>query len=55
MTAYIIRRLLVLPLVITGLFVLVFGLYSLLDPYEKAALYVRDITELKNCNLNELV
>ncbi|MGY4707759.1 ABC transporter permease [Candidatus Bipolaricaulota sp. J31] len=55
MVAYIIRRLLILPLVITGLFVLVFGLYSLLDPYEKAALYVRDITELKNRNINELI
>jgi peptide/nickel transport system permease protein len=40
MTAYIIRRLLLLPLILSGLVVLVFGLTMLLDPIERASLYV---------------
>lgn len=43
MTAYIIRRLLLLPITLFGVTVFVFGVYSLLDPAMKAALYVRDI------------
>jgi peptide/nickel transport system permease protein len=40
MTRYIIRRLLILPIVMLGLSVLVFGMMQLLGPAERAALYV---------------
>ena len=43
MTAYIIRRLLQLPITLVGVTVLVFALMQLLDPVERSALYVRDI------------
>jgi peptide/nickel transport system permease protein len=40
MTRFIIRRLLILPLILLGLSILIFGLLQLLDPAERAALYV---------------
>ena len=40
---YIIRRLLVLPLVLIFVTMFIFGMLSLLTPYERAALYVSDI------------
>jgi peptide/nickel transport system permease protein len=43
MLNYIIRRLLILPIIIAGISVLIFGMLSLLTPYERAALYVTDI------------
>ena len=43
MTAYIIRRLLQMPLTLFGVTVLIFGLMQLLTPVERSALYVRDI------------
>jgi len=53
--AYIVRRLLLLPIVIFGLIVLIFGMYSLLDPYQKAAVFISDVTELKNRDINDLI
>jgi peptide/nickel transport system permease protein len=43
MSQYIIRRLLLLPVIIFGVTVLIFGMLSFLDPAERAALYVRQI------------
>ncbi len=43
MLAYVIRRLLILPLLVFGVTVLIFAMLSLLTPYERAALYVTDI------------
>lgn len=43
MTSYIIRRLLVLPLVLLFVTLFIFGMLSLLTPYERASLYVSDI------------
>lgn len=40
MTHYIIRRFLILPIVLLGLSVLIFAMLQLLDPFERAALYV---------------
>ncbi len=40
MGRYIIRRLLILPVVLIGLSILVFGMISLLDPAERASLYL---------------
>jgi peptide/nickel transport system permease protein len=43
MFTYIIRRLLILPLVAAAVSVVIFGMISMLTPYERAALYVHDI------------
>jgi peptide/nickel transport system permease protein len=43
MVNYIIRRLLLVPLLLFGVTVLLFGMLSFLSPVERSALYVRDI------------
>ena len=43
MLNYIIRRLLILPVILIGVTMLVFAMLSLLTPYERASLYVSDI------------
>jgi peptide/nickel transport system permease protein len=43
MTAYIIRRLLQLPITLFGVTLMIFALMQLLTPVERSALYVRDI------------
>jgi peptide/nickel transport system permease protein len=43
MTAYIIRRLIQLPITLLGVTVLIFAMLQLLTPVERSALYVRDI------------
>lgn len=45
MLSYIIRRLLILPVILLGVTVLIFAMLSLLTPYERAALYVSDISK----------
>lgn len=42
---YIIRRLLIMPVIIGGISLLIFGMLSMLTPYERAALYVGDISK----------
>jgi len=49
MSTYIIRRLLLLPVLLFGVTVLIFGMVSFLSPVERSALYIRDIPR------NELV
>lgn len=48
MFRYVIRRLLFLPLILFGVTILIFGILQLLDPAERAALYVRDIPKNPN-------
>jgi len=43
MTQYIIRRLLLIPVILLGVTLLIFGMLSFLEPAERAALYIRDI------------
>lgn len=43
MLAYILRRLMIIPLLLTGVTVLIFAMLSMLTPYERASLYVQDI------------
>ncbi len=43
MTQYIIRRLLLLPVIIVGVTMMIFAMLSFLSPAERAALYIRDI------------
>jgi len=48
MTTYIIRRLLLVPVLLFGVTVLIFGMLSFLTPVERSALYVRDIPKNQN-------
>lgn len=48
MARYIIRRLLFLPLILFGVTILIFGILQLLDPAERAALYVKDVPKNPN-------
>lgn len=43
MTNYIIRRVLIIPLILFGVTALIFGMMQFLSPEERSALYVRDI------------
>jgi peptide/nickel transport system permease protein len=43
MLRYIIRRLLIMPVLLLGVSVLIFAMLSMLTPYERASLYVHDI------------
>jgi len=43
MGTYIVRRLLIMPLILLGLSLLIFAMLELLDPVERASLYVHDI------------
>jgi peptide/nickel transport system permease protein len=45
MLSYIIRRLLIMPLIIIGVSMLIFSMLSMLTPYERASLYVGDISK----------
>jgi len=43
MLAYIVRRLLIVPVLLLGVTLLIFAMLSMLTPYERASLYVTDI------------
>ena len=43
MVNYIIRRILILPVILFGVTALIFGMLQFLSPEERSALYVRDI------------
>ena len=47
MIAYIIRRLLLLPVVIAGVSILIFSLMQLMSPFSRLAVYVTDPDQLK--------
>jgi peptide/nickel transport system permease protein len=53
MVNYIIRRILILPLILFGVTALIFGMLQFLSPEERSALYVRDIP--RNANQLEAV
>lgn len=55
MIAYIVRRLFLLPVVIAGLLLLTFAMWSLLSPYQRLASFIHDPTELKGRDPKELV
>jgi len=48
MLSYIIRRLLLLPVILFGVTFLIFCVFSLLSPMERLATYVHDPATLKN-------
>ena len=43
MFRYIVRRLLIMPVILFGVTILIFAMLSMLTPYERASLYVTDI------------
>lgn len=47
MTTYVLRRLLLLPLVLIGVTLLIFGLLQLLSPFSRLAMYVTNPDQLK--------
>src|SRR5512144_3285031 len=48
MVTYIIRRLLLVPLLLFGVTILIFGMLQFLGPVERSALYVRDVPRNEN-------
>ncbi len=48
MTNFIIRRLLLVPVLLFGVTILIFGMLQFLEPAERAALYIRDIPRNAN-------
>lgn len=54
MLRYIIRRLLMMPILLFGISILIFGMMQLLTPYERVSLYVSDIPK-KTGSLDALV
>ena len=55
MLAYIIRRLLLMPVVVFGCIILVFCFLQLLHPYQRVALYVQSPAELKSVDFEMLI
>lgn len=54
MLAYIARRLLIMPLILFGVTILIFTMLSMLTPYERAALYIKDIPKRQGA-IDEIV
>ncbi|NJN54052.1 MAG: ABC transporter permease [Anaerolineae bacterium] len=48
MITYIIRRLLMMPLILLGVTFLIFGMLQIMGPVERSALYVRDVPKSEN-------
>lgn len=48
MVAYIVRRLLILPIILIGVTMLIFAFLQVLGPVERSALYVRDIPKTES-------
>ncbi len=55
MINFIIRRLLILPIILFGVTLLVFGMMSLLGPYERVSTYIKSPAELKTADIDQLV
>ncbi len=55
MINYIIRRLLILPVILFGVSVLVFAMLMLVGPYQRLSTYIKSPAELKTANLDSLV
>ena len=55
MLSFIIRRLLLIPVVVFGCILLVFAVMQLLSPYQRLSLYISSPAELKTADPDELV
>jgi len=52
---YIIRRLLILPIILFGVSLLVFSMLMLIGPYQRLSTFIKSPAELKSANLDSLV
>jgi len=55
MLSYIIRRLLMLPIVVFGCILLVYIVMQFMTPYQRVSVYISSPNELKNTDIDELV
>jgi ABC-type dipeptide/oligopeptide/nickel transport system permease component len=55
MLSYIIRRLLMLPIVVFGCILLVYTVMQFMTPYQRVSVFISSPNELKNTNIDELV
>ncbi len=55
MINYIIRRLLILPIILFGITLIIFGMMMLLSPYQRVSTYISSPDELRNVDVDELV
>lgn len=55
MISYIVRRLLILPIILIGVTLLVFSMIMMLGPYERLSTYIKDPAQLKNVDVDVLV
>ena len=55
MFAYIVRRLIFLPVVLIGVTVMVFGMLQFLNPYQRVFVYVPDPTKITGEGLDQLI
>lgn len=55
MISYIVRRLLILPIILIGVTLLVFSMIMMLSPYQRLSTYVTDPSQLKNIDVDVLV
>lgn len=55
MLAYIVRRLLILPVVVFGCILLVFGFMQMLSPYQRLSVYINDPAQLKTVDFDVLI
>jgi len=55
MLSYIIRRLLMLPIVVFGCILLVYIVMQFMTPYQRVSVYISSPNELKNTNIDDLV
>lgn len=55
MISYIVRRLLILPIILLGITLILFGMMMLLSPYQRVSTYISGPEELRNVEIDELV
>ena len=55
MLPYIVKRLLMLPLVLLGITLMIFGMTQALDPYQRALVYVNDPSKITREGLDQLI
>ncbi len=55
MINYIIRRFLIMPIILIGISLLIFGMLMMLSPYQRLSTYIKSPQELKTSNVDDLV
>ncbi|MFW5786967.1 MAG: ABC transporter permease [Halanaerobiales bacterium] len=55
MISYIVRRLLILPIILFGITLIIFGMMMMLSPYQRVSTYISGPEELRNIDIDDLV